>query len=82
LGLMRAPKVTRLGDEFGDYVLTIRCRQCRHTRIAEPKALACLAGWEITLTELATRLRCTECGAKDCELTAHKRPRPRGKDFR
>jgi hypothetical protein len=79
---MREPVVTKLGDEFGDYVLSISCRKCHHTRVTEPKALARLVGWEIALTELAERLRCTECGAKDCELTGHKRPRPRGKDFR
>jgi hypothetical protein len=79
---MHKPVVTKLGDEFGDYMLTIACRKCGHTRATEPKVLARLVGWEITLAELATRLRCTDCGAKDCELTAHKRPRPRGKDFR
>jgi DNA-directed RNA polymerase subunit RPC12/RpoP len=75
---MRKPVVTKLGDEFGDYLLTISCRRCRHTLISEPGTLAQRVGWEITLGELATRLRCTECGSKECELTAQARARPRG----
>jgi len=81
--MRRPPKVTKLGDEFADYVLTIACRRCRHVRITEPKALAKVVGWEITLDALALRLRCTQCGTLgDCELTPHARPRPRGKDWR
>ena len=53
---MRESVVTKLGDEFGDYVLSISCRKCHHTRVTEPKALARLVGWEIALTELAERL--------------------------
>jgi hypothetical protein len=79
---MRTPKVTRLGDEFGDYVLTISCRQCRHVRAAEPKTLAKLVGWEITLAALSERLRCSRCHVKDVELTPNPRARPRGKDWR
>ena len=79
---MRKALVTKLGDEFGDYLLTIACRKCPHIRVTEPRTLAQFVGWEITLTALATRLQCSSCGAKDCELTANSRPRPRGKDFR
>lgn len=79
---MRIPKPTRLGDEFGDYILTIACRKCRHVRAAEPRTLARIVGWEIALTDLAKRLRCSSCGVKDCELTPNPRPRPRGKNFR
>jgi hypothetical protein len=78
----KPPEPIRLGDELGDYVLTIACRQCRHARAAEPRTLANIVGWEVALADLAKRLRCTKCGAKDCELTANRRPRPRGKDFR
>jgi hypothetical protein len=35
---MRKLAVNRLGDEFGDYLLTIACRQCRHIRVVEPRA--------------------------------------------
>ena len=79
---MRRPKVTKLGDEFADYLLTIACRKCRHIRVTEPHTLAQIVGWEITLVELAKRLRCSSCGAKECELAANPRPRPRGKDVR
>jgi hypothetical protein len=74
--------VKQLGDEFGDYLLTIECRQCKHKRVTEPRSLAKLVGWEITLDALAKRLRCSSCRKKDCELTPNARPRPRGKDFR
>ena len=79
---MRTPRPTKLGDEFGDYLLTIACRQCRHIRVAEPHTLAEIVGWEIALTDLAKRLRCSSCGGKDCELRPNPRPRPRKKDFR
>lgn len=82
LSRMRKLVVTRLGDEFGDYLLTIACRKCRHVRVADPHSLAHILGWEITLDELAKRLRCSGCGGKDCELTPNTRPRPRRKDFR
>jgi hypothetical protein len=75
---MRKPVVTQLGDEFGDYLLTIACRQCHHTVISEPGTLALKVGWEITLDALAQRLTCSACGTKACELTPQARPRPRG----
>jgi hypothetical protein len=80
--MRRTPDITKLGDEFADYVLTIACGKCRHVRATEPRSLANIVGWEITLVDLAKRLRCSSCGAKDCELTPNRRPRPRGKDFR
>jgi hypothetical protein len=80
--MRRQPVVKQLGDEFGDYLLTIECRQCKHKRVAEPRSLAKLVGWEITLDALAKRLRCSSCHEKDCELTPNSKPRPRGKDFR
>jgi hypothetical protein len=36
--------VVKLSDHFGQYVLTLRC-ECGHTRTAQPKTLAVLAGW-------------------------------------
>jgi len=83
---MRKLAVTRLGYEFGDYLLTIAGRKCGHVRVTEPPvlphALAQILGWEIMLADLATRLRCSSCNGKDCELIPNPRTRPRGKDFR
>ncbi len=61
-------------------MLVIACRKCRHTRVTPPAALAKIVGWEISLIALATRLRCSNCGAKDCTLEANARPRPRDND--
>jgi len=36
--MRRQPVVKQLGDEFGDYLLTIECRQCKHNRVAEPRS--------------------------------------------
>ena len=79
---MRKPVVKKLGDGFGDYVLTIACRPCGHTRATEPAALAKIVGWDVPLEALARRLRCSRCGAKDCKLEALPKPRPRGRDWR
>jgi hypothetical protein len=78
---MRAPKPTKLGDEFGDYLLTIACRQCRHIRVDEPRTLAKLVGWEIALADLAKRLRCSSCGGKECQLDAECTAETSGKGF-
>ena len=76
------PPVIRLSDRFGDYLLHVACLRCKHTRTTEPVALARIAGWNVTLAALAKRLRCSSCGAKECELTTSRRPRPRGLDLR
>jgi ribosomal protein S27E len=79
---MHAAKPVKLSDEFAGYFLTIHCRQCRHTRAAEPEALARMAGWDVSLVKLATQLQCWSCGAKDCELTANCHLGPRTRDTR
>jgi hypothetical protein len=72
------PQVTKLSDRFGDYMLVITCRKCKHGRRTEPRALAKLLGWDASLERVAARLRCSNCGAKDCQLTTESIPRPRG----
>lgn len=72
------PNVTKLSDEFGDYLLSMVCRRCKHTRTTEPHALARVFGWNTELAAIAKRLRCSRCHARDCELIATVRPRPRG----
>jgi hypothetical protein len=70
--------ITKLSDRFGDYVLRITCRRCRHTRRTPPHALAKLVGWEAPMAVLAARLRCSSCHAKDCDIVAEANRRPRG----
>jgi hypothetical protein len=76
---MRRPlDISKLSDRFGDYVLVITCRRCKHARRTHPHALAKILGWETTLSDVAARLRCSGCNAKDCELVTESIPRPRG----
>jgi hypothetical protein len=30
------PPIDKLSDQFGDYVLTVKCRRCQHTRTTDP----------------------------------------------
>jgi hypothetical protein len=74
----RPPQITKLSDRFGDYVLVLTCRKCKHGRRTDPHALAKILGWETPLKQVAERLRCSNCGAKDCELAIDAIWRPRG----
>jgi hypothetical protein len=51
---------------------------CGASRHIEPEALPRLAGWLTTLEELASRMRCSQCGRKAADVVALARPRPRG----
>jgi hypothetical protein len=76
--MRRSPNINKLSDRFGDYVLLITCRRCKHRRRTPPHALAKVLGWEASLTDLAARLRCSNCHAKDCEIATESVLRPRG----
>ena len=69
LGSMMPPRrpltVVKLSDHFGQYVLTLKCK-CGHSRTAQPKTLAHLAGWDAALDEVIKRLRCSKCGKRGC----------------
>ena len=67
---MRRPlQILKLNDEFGHYLLLIKCRACSRQRVAEPSSLAPIVGWECALEHLSRRLRCSNCGVRDCELS-------------
>ena len=70
-------EVTRLGDNFGDYILSARCRKCKHARTIDPHTLAQLVGWNARLADVAARLRCSKCSARNCEVIALPRPKKR-----
>jgi hypothetical protein len=61
-------KVVKLGDHFGQYVLTISCK-CGHTRTARPETLAKFAGWDTLLVDVVRRMRCSKCGARQCSVS-------------
>jgi hypothetical protein len=58
-------KITKLSDNFGQYVINIRC-ECGHGRVARPQTFAALAGWDALLADVIKRLRCSKCGKRRC----------------
>jgi hypothetical protein len=70
--------VTRLSDEFGQYVLILRCTDCGHERETYPNLLAHILGWDATLEAVEKRLRCSKCGKKCCHIRAMPSQKPRG----
>ena len=65
--------IKKLDDSFGDFRVRVIC-ECGSCREIEPKALARLVGWKMTLSELALRMRCSQCGKKAAEVVAVARP--------
>lgn len=52
-------KVVKLADNFGQYIVVIRC-ECGHNREARPSTFAAIAGWDALLSDVVKRLRCSE----------------------
>ena len=69
----------RLRDQFGDYVVVVTCRACRHSRELTPAFLAqqCRGGWDEPMARVVTRLRC-RCGNKSVEVQLGFNHKPRG----
>jgi len=70
--------VTRLSDEFGQYLLYLKCSACAHERQTYPNLLAHLCGWDAPLQTVEKRLRCSKCGKKRCQIRAVPLQKPRG----
>jgi hypothetical protein len=70
--------IERLRDHFGDYVIVVTCRHCRHSRELTPAFLArhCRAGWDEPVVKIIARFRC-RCGKKlvDVHVGFNKKPR-------
>jgi hypothetical protein len=68
----------RLRDHFGDYVMVVSCRSCRHARELTPAFLArrCRGGWDEPVANIVGRLRC-RCGGKvvDVQVAFNRKPR-------
>jgi hypothetical protein len=69
----------RLRDHFGDYVLLVTCRACRHARELTPAQLAprCRAGWDEPVANIVARFRCG-CGKKQVDVQIGFNHKPRG----
>ena len=59
-----ASSIDKLSDHSGSYVICVTCRQCRHEREMAPRSLASVLGWNVTLKQACTRLRCSKCQAR------------------
>jgi hypothetical protein len=76
--MAREFQVDKLGDEFGQYTLILKCDKCGHERITQPTMLGMLCGWDARLIDVAKRMRCSQCDAKQCSLRAVPPRKPRG----
>ena len=64
--------IEKLSDNFGQFVIILKCGQkcsCGHVRRAAPRTLAALAGWDARLEDVAKRMRCSKCGKRDCQAS-------------
>ena len=73
-----ASSIDKLSDHSGSYVLCISCTQCRHAREMEPRSLANILGWNITLKQACLRLRCSKCQSRKVRVEVVFNRRPRG----
>jgi hypothetical protein len=71
--------VEKLRDHFGEYVILVTCRSCRHSREVMPAFLArhCRGGWDEPLANIIGRFRC-RCGKKSVEVQIGFDRKPRG----
>lgn len=72
-----ASSIDKLSDHAGSYVICVKCRQCRHEREMVPRSLANILGWNVTLKQACTRLRCSRCQARsfDVQIAFDRKPR-------
>jgi predicted RNA-binding Zn-ribbon protein involved in translation (DUF1610 family) len=61
-----------------DGYVIVKCRQCGHRRDIKTEALARLFGWDRKVRVLAERFRCSNCGAKDVDVSFGYDQKPRG----
>src|SRR5262245_40978585 len=73
-----AHTIDKLSDRSGAYVICVTCRQCRHQREILPKSLANILGWNVTLKQACTRLRCSKCQARSFDVGIAFDRKPRG----
>jgi len=74
---MRDLHIEKLSDEFGQYLIYVKC-QCGHIRRCHPHTLAAFAGWDARLEDVVRRLRCSKCTQKHCVARTVALTTPRG----
>lgn len=72
-----ASAIDKLSDHSGCYVICVTCGTCRHAREMAPVSLANILGWNVTLKQACTRLRCSKCRSRDfrVEIVFDRKPR-------
>jgi hypothetical protein len=73
-----ASAIDKLSDHTGSYVICVQCRKCHHEREMDPRSLANILGWNVTLSQACTRLRCSKCQARDFKVEIAFNRKPRG----
>ncbi len=73
-----ANTIHKLSDHSGLYVICLTCQKCRHEREVQPRALANILGWDTTLKQAATRLRCSKCQGRAVTVEIAFDSKPRG----
>jgi hypothetical protein len=73
----RDPRIDKLSDEFGQYLILLKC-ECGHERRCNPNTLAAFAGWDTRLKDVVRRMRCTKCGERKCTARTVREQKPRG----
>ena len=61
-------EVEKLSDEFGQYMLILKCESCLRERRTTPNLIAHIISWDAKLSDVAHRMRCATCGAMKCTL--------------
>ena len=80
IGVMPLPAsaIDKLSDHSGTYVICVQCCQCKHEREIDPRMLANILGWNVTLQQACTRLRCSKCQARNFRVEVAFNRKPRG----
>jgi hypothetical protein len=73
-----ASSIDKLSDHSGSYVICVKCHHCQHEREMTPHSLANILGWNVTLKQACTRLRCSKCQARRFEVGIAFNRKPRG----
>ena len=66
--MLPASAIQKLNDHLGRYAIHVQCRGCSHEREIRPVVLARIFGWDAELARVIPRMRCSQCGKKDCEV--------------
>jgi hypothetical protein len=73
-----ASTIDKLSDHAGAYVICVTCTRCKHEREMDPRSLANILGWKITLKQACMRLRCSQCQARQVKVEIAFNRKPRG----